>query len=327
MHALQMTTPAPDSGTTRVVEIDEPRPGPGDVAIEVAFAGVNFIDVMSRRGDQGYAPGWPYVAGLEVAGRVRAVGEGVDQSRVGEQVAAFTAGGGFAEVALAPASLAVEVPSGVGLDVAAAAPLALSSAVLLLEEVVRLRPEDSVVMHSASGGLGAAVVQVAAALRSGTRIGTVGSAGKIAAAVDAGWEHAVVADAGAAAAIRRLVPGGADIVLDPTGTQNLELDLEIAAPGARIVLCGNAAGGTPAPLPPMGRLIAGNVGILGFSISSLRRTRPDLVAAALRRSLELLAAKDVRSEVTVVDGLAAVADVHDLLATRRAVGKYVARLA
>jgi NADPH:quinone reductase len=208
MHALQMTAPASDSGTTQVVQLDEPEPGPGDVAIEVAFAGVNFIDVMSRRGDPGYASGWPYVPGL-----------------------------------------------------------------------------------------------------------------------DAGWDHAVVADLAVAAAIRQHMPAGADVVLDPTGTQNLDLDLEIAAPGARVVLFGNTAGGTPAPLPPMGRLIGGNIGILGFSISRLRRDRPDLVAAALRRSLELLAAGAVRSEVTVLDSLAAVPEVHDLLANRRGVGKYVARVA
>jgi NADPH2:quinone reductase len=327
MQALQMAAPAADSSATEVVTVDEPRPGPGEVAIDVAFAGLNFIDVMARRGDPGYAPGWPYVAGLEVAGTVRAVGDGIEDRRVGDRVAAFTAGGGFAEVAVAPAALTAEVPPGVALEVAAAAPLVLSTAVLLLADVVRIRPGESVWMHSASGGLGSAVPQVAAALHSGARVGIVGNPGKVPAAAAAGWDHVVASSTSPASAIRELVPGGIDVILDPTGTQNLDLDLTVAAPGARIVLFGNPGGGAPAPLPPMGRLIGGNVGILGFSISSLSRARPAPVATALRRGLGLLAAGDVRLDVTVANGLGAVPEIHDLLAARRASGKHVARIA
>ena len=229
-------------------------------------------------------------------------------------------------MALAPASLAVEIPSTIALELAAAAPLGLSSAVLLLEQVARVRAGDSVLMHSASGGLGSAVAQVAAALGSDIRIGIVGNRGKIDSAANAGWNRALAVDRDAAAAIHELVPGGVDVILDPGGTQHLELDLEIAAPGARMVLFGNPAGGTPGPLPPMGRLIGANLGILGFSISSLRRTRPELVADALRRGLDMLASGDVRADVTVVEGLAAVPEVHEVMVARRGVGKYVARL-
>ncbi len=326
MRALQMAAPAADSGATEVVEVDVPRPGPGELAIDVAFAGVNFIDVMARRGDAGYASGWPYVAGLEVAGTVRAVGGGVDGPKAGDRVAAFTAGGGFAEVAIARAALTAEVPPAVGLELAAAAPLMLSTAVLLLEDVVRIRPGESLLMHSASGGLGAAVCQVAAALRSGARVGTVGNLAKVSGAVAAGWDHAVPNDASAGSAIRELVPGGVDVILDPGGTQNLDLDLTIAAPGARIALFGNPGGTAPAALPPVGRIIGGNVGIFGFSISSLSRARPATVARALRRSLGLLAAGEVRLDVTVADGLRGIPEIHDLMAARRGSGKHVARI-
>lgn len=327
MRALQMAAPSPDAGATGVVEVDEPIPGPGEVAIDVAFAGVNFIDVMARRGDPGYATGWPYEPGLEVAGTVRAVGTGVGEHRAGDRVAAFTAGGGLAEVAIAPTALTVEVPDAVSLEVAAAAPLMLSTAVLLLENAVRLRPGESVMMHSASGGLGSGVPQVAAALGGGVGVGTVGSPAKVPGALAVGWDHVVLNDASAASAIRKLLPGGVDVILDPTGTQNLDLDLAVAAPGARVVLFGNPGGGTPAALPPLGRLIGGNVGILGFSVSSLTRTRPTAVGAALRRSLNLLRDGDVRLAVTVIQGIDAVPEVHDLLAARRGSGKYVARIA
>src|SRR5207248_2556803 len=161
-----------------VADIDEPQPGPGQVAIDVAYAGVNFIDVMARRGDPGYASAWPYVPGLEVAGTIRSVGAGVRDLHAGERVAAFTPGGGMAEVA-------------------------------------------------------------------------AGLAG--------GWDKGFVRDAGLAEAVRQVAPDGVDVILDPVGTALLDLDLSIAAPGGRVVLFGNAAGGTQAPLPPAGRLIGGNV--------------------------------------------------------------------
>lgn len=325
MRVLEMAAPALDASATEIVDRAPPTPGPGQVSIDVAFAGVNFIDVMARRGDAGYASGWPYVPGLEVVGTVRAVGDGVTEPRVGDRVAAGTAGGGFAEVAVVPSALAIAVPDAVASEQAAAAPLVFSTAVLLLEEVVRLRPGESVLMHSAGGGVGSAVAQVAAVVADAPRIGVVGEASRSDAAARAGWNHVVTTGAGPAA-VRELLPEGVDAVLDPTGTVNLDFDLEVAAPGARVVLFGNPAGGAPPPLPPVGRLIGGNVGLFGFSISSLRRTRPTAVAAALQRSLALLAIGAVALDVTVVTGLDAVPDVHDALASRRGTGKYVARL-
>jgi NADPH:quinone reductase len=98
MKAVVMTAPGTDGSTTSVADIDEPQPGPGQVAIDVAYAGVHFIDVMARRGDPGYASAWPYVAGT-----VRSVGGSVHDLHAAQRVAAFTPGGGMAEVAIVAA--------------------------------------------------------------------------------------------------------------------------------------------------------------------------------------------------------------------------------
>ncbi|MFD8248965.1 zinc-binding alcohol dehydrogenase family protein [Nocardia sp. NPDC059691] len=323
MRAVQLTGPAPDATTTRVVTTDEPRPGPGELAIEVAYAGINFMDVMARRGDAGYASGWPYTPGLEVAGRVRALGAGVDRFAVGDRVAALTRAGGLAEVALASADVVTAVPAAVPLPVAAAAPLVLSTATLLLRDAARLRPGDSVLMHSASGGVGHAVARLAAAEGAGPRLGTVGRPDKIADGLAAGWDVVTARGEDVVAAVRAAAPGGVDVILDPTGTANLELDLELAAPGARIVLFGNATGGTPTPLPPLARLIGGNVALIGFSISRLRDTVPHRVAAALADGLDKVGDGGLELPVTVVDSLDRVAEIHDLLAAGRGSGKYV----
>ena len=120
-----------------MVEIAVPEPGPGQVSIDIRHAGVNFKDIMARRGDPGYATHWPFVPGLEIAGSVRSVGRGVSDLKVGQAVAAFTGAGGLAEVAVAERALVVPVPDGVTLDVAAATPGALVTATLLLEDLGR----------------------------------------------------------------------------------------------------------------------------------------------------------------------------------------------
>ncbi|MFC7644852.1 alcohol dehydrogenase catalytic domain-containing protein [Streptosporangium lutulentum] len=94
MRALVMTSPG-GSENSHVRETDEPRPGPGEVSIDVAYAGLNFMDVMARRGDAGYATSWPYRPGLEVSGTVREVGAGVAGLAAGDRVAAVPAGGGW----------------------------------------------------------------------------------------------------------------------------------------------------------------------------------------------------------------------------------------
>lgn len=326
MYALLMTEPSDGPDRTGVREVSEPRPGPGEVSIDVSYAGINFIDVMARRGDGGYARGWPYTPGSEIVGTVREVGADVAGLVVGQGVAAFTLGGGLAEVALARAELAVPVPDGVPLPVAAAAPVMLVTALLLLTDGARLGAGESVLVHSASGGVGGAIAQLVPALGGGLRIGTVGRAEKVPSARKIGYDVALARGGDLASAVRAAAGSGVDVVLDPLGTSMLDVDLAIVAPGGRIVLFGNAGGGQPAPLPPAGRLIGGNISIGGLSLSSLSVTAPGRVAKALSSVLDMIVAGRLDIAVTEVGSLAEVAAVHQLLAEGRGTGKYVARL-
>src|SRR6516165_7170243 len=147
MQALIFDGPAPDARASRVTELAVPEPAPGAVSIDVHYAGVNFKDVMARRGDPGYVPSWPFVPGLEVAGTVHELGAGVNGLQVGDRVTAFTDHGGLAEVAVAPADLTVRVPAGLDLERAAAAPGALTTAALLLSDFGHLRPGEVVLVH------------------------------------------------------------------------------------------------------------------------------------------------------------------------------------
>jgi NADPH2:quinone reductase len=327
MRALIFDRPAPDAGATRVGEVATPEPGPGELTIEVKAAGVNFIDVMARRGDPGYADGWPFIPGLEVAGIVRALGPGVDGPAVGMAVAAFTRTGGLAEVASVRAELAVQIPDGLSFEQAAVAPGTLTTAALLVGQAGRLHAGETLLVHSAAGGVGHAVASWARLNGVGLLIGTVGSAGRVVAAEKAGYDAALVRSDGLAQQVRELTSGrGVDVVLDSQGTDMVESDLDLLAPGGRVVLYGNAGGAPLAQLPAAGRLYAGNASIAGFSISRMSMNAPGIVANALRDVLRLAAAGRLVLDLTTISGLAAAAEAQQALAEGRGAGKYVVHL-
>ncbi len=323
MRALVMTAPG-GAEKSEIREVDPPRPAAGEVTIDVAYAGVNFMDVMARRGDAGYASSWPYRPGLEIAGTVREVGAEVTGPAVGDRVAAVAlGGGGFAEIATARAELTVPVPDAVPLSSAAATPLGLATALLLLTEAGRFTAGDTVLVHSAAGGIGGAVAQLVPLLGGGRLLGTVSRAGRSV----PGYDTVLVRGDGLAEEIRAATDGrGVDLVLDPLGTEALDLDLEVTRPTGRIVLFGNAGGGAPAPLPPFGRLLGGNLTLTGFSHRGLVAGAPAKVAAATRRVLDYLAEGTLSLPVTELASLDEVIAGHDLLESGQGVGKYVARI-
>ncbi|MDX6256875.1 MAG: NADPH:quinone reductase [Frankiales bacterium] len=327
IRAVRFCAAAPDTSTTEVTDVDLPEPGPGELTVDVRFAGVNYKDVMARRGDAAYVTSWPYAPGLEVAGTVRALGAGVDGFQVGEPVVAYTDAGGLAEVAVAKAELTVSVPDRLDLAKAAAAPGALTAAALLLDRIARFRPGDHLLVHSAAGAVGAAVAQLARLGGVGHLVGVVGSESRQGPAHKLGYDAVFVRGPGLAQEVLGHTGGVRfDLVLDPQGTTMLDADLEMVAPAGKVVLFGNAGGGAYGELPPTGRLYAGNVAIGGFSLAALSRTAPALLATGLRQAVRHLADGDLQPEITLVEGLEAVPEAHQALAEGRARGKQIVRV-
>lgn len=327
MKALVFDGPRNDAGTTRIADIPEPTPGPGQIAVTVEYAGVNFKDLMQRRGDPGYVAAWPFTPGLEVLGTVRALGEGVTALGLGERVTAITGSGGLAEVAVVDARLAAVAPPDPDLDPTSTASAILATAELLFGTLGRIRPGDTVLSHSASGGIGQAIAALADRYQLGPLVGTVGAASRVEAALKAGFHTVVVRDSQWTDTVADAVPGGVDLVLDPLGTTQIERDLTVLAPGGRITVFGNAAGTTPGSLPPLAALMARNASINAFSLAALCATAPDIVGTALHQVMHHIATNAVKLNVTVLDGLEDVPEAHQHLATGRAPGKYIARIA
>lgn len=264
---------------------------------------------------------WPFVPGLEAAGTIRALGTDVTGLEVGQRVVAFTDAGGLADVATAAAALVAPVPDGLDLAAAAAAPGALTTALLLIADLTRVRDGEVVLVHSAAGGVGQAAAQLARSKGARLVLGTVGDQRRVDAARAAGYDAVFVRDGGLLDAIEHTTDGhGVDAILDPQGTAMLDLDLQVAAPGARIVLFGNASG-SPLGTLPVGRLLAGNVSLAGFSLAALAHRAPQRLAAALAAILDRLVDGSLVVDTALGEGLESAAAFHDALASGDAGGK------
>ncbi|MCU6455746.1 NAD(P)H-quinone oxidoreductase [Sphingomonas sp. A2-49] len=189
MQAIDPEAPGgPD--VLRLVERPVPRPGSGEVLIRVVAAGVNRPDVLQRKGGYPPPPGAPSIPGLEIAGTIVAVGEGVDAVQIGQPVCALLAGGGYAQYAVAPAGQCLPVPDGLEMVAAAAIPETLFTVWTNLFERAFATEGDSVLLHGGTSGIGTMAIALAN-LFGLTIIVTAGSDAKCAKALDLGADHAI----------------------------------------------------------------------------------------------------------------------------------------
>jgi NADPH2:quinone reductase len=266
-----------------------PDPGPGQLLVEVAAAGVNFVDVYRREGV--YAGNPPFVLGGECAGRVIATGEDVTDFSVGDAVAsAAVSAGSHTSHALVEASQAVPVPDGVDLEVAAAAMLQGMTAHYLVHSTYPVRAGDAVLVHAGAGGVGQLLIQMAK--EHGARvIATAGSAPKVEVARRVGADEVIRYDqlSGSdelAGAVRQLVPDGVHAVYDGVGKATFDASLASLRVRGMLVLFGAASGQVP-PFD-LQRLNAGG---------SLFVTRPTLVHYTRTRAELLERAGDVLGSI------------------------------
>jgi len=251
-----------------VTEQEAPRPGPGQVVVEVAAAGVNYMDIYQREGVGSYRTEPPFVPGGEGAGTVAAVGAGVTGLAAGDRVAWAGPGNSYAEQVALPAKRVVPVPDGMSLQVAAAAILQGMTAHYLCTSTYPVREGDVAVVHAAAGGVGLLLTQMVKR-RGGVVVGTTsgGEGGqKAELALRAGADHVVGYDR-----FRDIVGevtdgAGAHVVYDGVGRATFDDGLAALRPRGLMVLYGAASGQVP-PLDPQ-RLNSGG---------SLFLTRPTLV--------------------------------------------------
>ncbi len=290
-------------GPFEIKEVPAPS-GEGKVVVRVRASGVNFADVLVRRGRYPQMPELPAVLGSEVAGELED----------GTRVMAFTAGGGgYAELAAVDPSQVVPLPEHASFAEGASFLLTFLTAYLPLTRQVQLQPGETVLVYAAAGGVGTAAIQVARAL--GARVvAAVGSAEKLDLCRELGAEEAYVYE-------ELPEETRVDAVVDPVGGELFAGSFARLNPLGAVIAIGSAAGAWPQIEPA--RLVGRNVGLHGFYLGRLMRLEPDVVAAATGELLELWQRDAVRPVVGRELPLADVGRAHELVESRRSVGKVV----
>jgi putative PIG3 family NAD(P)H quinone oxidoreductase len=301
----------------------DPEPGPGEVLIRVAAAGVNRADLLQRRGLYPPPPGASQILGMECSGVIAAVGADVDRWRVGNEVCALLAGGGYAELVAVPAVQVLPIPAGVDLIDAAGLPEAACTVWSTVVTAGRARRGETLLVHGGAGGIGTFAIQLGVAL--GMRvIVTAGSAAGRQRCLDLGAQRAVdYSGEDFGAAVREFTDGrGADVILDVVGAKYLHRNVSALATSGRLTIIG-MQGGTKAELD-IGALLTKRAAVLGTTLRSRPVTGPgskaDIVAEVEREVWPLVASGAIRpvigARLPVTDAAAA----HEALGSGAAPG-------
>jgi NADPH:quinone reductase len=289
-------------GPFELQETADPIPADGETLVRVRAAGINFIDVLIRRGRYPQMPEFPTVLGYELAGELE------DGTRV-----MALASSAYAELAAVRRDALVPLPDDATFAEGAGFLLTFLTAYVPLTRQVRLREDATVLVHAAAGGVGCATIQVARAL--GARVvAAVGSAEKLELCRELGAEEAFVYDE---------IPDDlrVDVVVDPVGGALFEAAIPRLRPLGQLVAIGFAGGQWPELQPA--QLVGRNVAVQGVYIGRLMRHAPDVIASTTRELVELWQAGTIRPHIGAEFPLAQVEDAHALVESRRSVGKVV----
>ena len=313
----------------RVSDVPTPEPRAGEVRVRVRAIGINFAEVLSRRGLYGWAPRLPYIPGMEASGVIDALGDGVTSHRAGDRVIVGTQFGTYAERVCIPAERALPAPPSFSDDQCAAFAVTHLTAWIGLMEMARLRPSDTVLVTSAAGGVGSAAVRIASQL--GARVIGAAAPGKQDAVRSLGAAIAVDYDTA------RWDFGPVHVVLDMAGGPAYRAAVRHLAPMGRIVIAG-ASGAFPRTRNPFARIAAlrnlprasvfdmlrRSYGVMSFHVGWLLdagAVQPqwrDLVGFASAHAITPLIARTFAFDQ--------IADAHRELEERRNVGKVVVRV-
>jgi putative PIG3 family NAD(P)H quinone oxidoreductase len=250
-----------------VGELPDPEPGPGEVVLDVAAAGLNRADLLQRQGFYPPPPGASDVIGMECSGTVAAIGDGVEGWSVGDEACALLAGGGYAARVAVPAGQLMPVPEGVDLVTAAALPEVACTVWSNVFMVAGLQPHETLLVHGGAGGIGTFAIQLAHQL--GSRVlTTAGTPAKRAACVELGADLAIdYREQDFVEVAKEATDGhGADVVLDNMGAKYLDRNLDVLATEGRLVIIG-MQGGTRAELD-INKLMRKRGAVIGTTLRS-----------------------------------------------------------
>jgi NADPH2:quinone reductase len=303
----------------RLMRIDPPRPGSGQVLLDIRACGLNFADLLMIKGTYQDTPKAPFTLGLEVSGVIAALGPDVRGFAVGERVAIHAGQGGLAQQGAFDADRLVRLPDAMSFEDAAAFQVAYGTSHVALDHRARLQPGETLVVLGAAGGVGLTAVEIGK--RMGARVIAVAhGADKLAAAERAGADHLLDADhLDLRSALKDL--GGADVVYDPVGGDAFTAAFRACRPEARILAIGFASGDVPQI--PANHLMVKNIDVLGVNWGGYMRFRPEVVTRSLQTLVGWYEDGMLRPHVSHILPLDRAGEGLDLLRRRASTGKVV----
>lgn len=327
-----------DSDALEPREVERPEPGSGEVLLEVRAAGINFADIMQRRGQYPGGPEPPFTPGMEAAGVVEEAGEGVDFDE-GDRVVGLIGRGGYAEYVVADPGALFPIPEGMGFEEAAGFPVQYLTAHNCLFEWGGLEEGEAqsasenasgqgpraegerVLIHAAAGGVGTAAVQLAS--QAGAEVfGTASSPEKLDLAAELGCDHPInYTETEFAEEVDEITDEGLDLVLDGVGGESFERSVEALAPFGRIVTYGVASGEPGVIETP--ELFFGNHSVIGYHLGRASQQAPGRVFSAVEDLTEGFASGELGVVVGETFDLEEAADAHAFIENRESSGKVV----
>ncbi|WP_433951427.1 NAD(P)H-quinone oxidoreductase [Brevundimonas bullata] len=320
MRVIEIESGKGPAEALRLAERPQPEPAPGEILIRVRAAGVNRPDIVQRLGHYPAPPGASDILGLEVAGEVEALGEGVTRWKLGDQVCALLGGGGYADYAVVDARHALPVPDSLDFVQAAALPETVFTVFTNVFEGGGLKAGETLLIHGATSGIGVMAIQMAKA--AGARvIATSRGAAKAEAARALGAD--VSLDATTADLLAEIkAAGGADVVLDMVGAAYAELNLNALKPGGRWVVIATLTGAL-AQIDLM-RVMLTRIVLTGSTLRSRPADEKARLASAVEKTVwPWVASGTVRAKVEATFPLDQAAAAHQRLETGDHVGKIV----
>jgi NADPH2:quinone reductase len=323
MRALVVERLAPEYGGCVVKEIPTPEPGPGEVRIRVRAAAVNFPDLMQTRGEHQHKPPTPFVPGMELAGEIDALGEGVTGFAVGDPVCGGGRGG-MAEYAVLPAMGLRKKPDTLSFSQAAGYPVAYLTAYVAFERCARLQPGEWVLVHGAAGGVGLAAVDLAQIM--GAKVIAASASDHKLSVIEAEYHPDAVVNVtgGFRERVKEITGGkGADVIYDPVGGDVFDESTRCIAFGGRILSIGFTSGRLPT-LPVNIALIKG-FSVHGVRAGEFGRQNPQKGRENHEAIWKLAEEGRVRPRVDREYSLDQWREAFDSLAERRVIGKTIVR--
>ena len=325
MRAVSVTNPGGPE-VLEVADVPAPDPAEGEVRIRVAAAGLNRADILQRQGHYDPPPGSPQGLGLEVSGTLDALGGGVDDWAVGDEVCALLVGGGYAEQVCVPAGQVLPVPEGVGLVEAAALPEVVCTVWSNVFLTANLQPGETLLVHGGSSGIGTMAIQLARQV--GARVAvTAGSQEKLDVCRDLGAQILInYKDEDFVERLKAETDGeGAGVILDNMGAKYLQRNVDALGESGRLVIIG-MQGGIKAELN-IATLLRKRGAVIATALRSRSRAEKATIVAAVREHVwPMIEAGTVRPIIHSTYPLEQVADAHAEMESSTHIGKILLTL-